>query len=193
MFYQSLLKSDRQISDSSQVVQYTIFTSHIVQQNSEVFISEFSILSAVQKGKLEAGKHRSLIKVPQSLIEMPQKKLLGFHLRVFIARYSAKMENSQWKTLEKYSLRFPRVPRTPSFQPDFHNIVKNENTRLRYGGGPHMTSENRILYFSQLGCIISLSVTNQNALFLQQQQQFQTSENRTLGENDFQIFWGSLN
>ena len=61
-------------------------------------------------------------------------------------------------------------------------------------GGPNMTSENRTLYFSQSGCIISLSVTNQDALFLQQQQQFQMlengtfreSENRSFGESDFQ-------
>ena len=41
------------------------------------------------------------------------------------------------------------------------------------------------LYFSQSGCIISLSVTNQNALFLQQQRQFQISENLAFGESDF--------
>ena len=45
-------------------------------------------------------------------------------------------------------------------------------------------SENLTLYFSQSGCIISLSVTNQDALFLQQQQQFQMSDLRIwLSEN----------
>ena len=72
------------------------------------------VLSAVQKGKPGVGKPRSLIKLSQNLIKMPQTKLRGFYLRVFGFGYGAKWKTWSGKTSELYYLRFSR---TPSFQP----------------------------------------------------------------------------
>ena len=54
-----------------------------VGENSEVFISEFSVLSVVQNGKVGVGKPWSLTKVPQSLMKLPQSKSPRFSTPTF--------------------------------------------------------------------------------------------------------------
>ena len=54
-----------------------------VGENSEVFISEFSVLSVVRNGKVGVGKPRSLTKVPQSLMKIPQSKSPRFSTPTF--------------------------------------------------------------------------------------------------------------
>ena len=54
-----------------------------VGENSEVFISEFSVLSVVQNGKVGVGKPGSLTKVPQSLMKLPQSKSPRFSTPTF--------------------------------------------------------------------------------------------------------------
>ena len=88
-----------------------------VGENSEVFISEFSVLSVVQNGKVGVRKPRSLTKVPQSLMKLPQSKFRGFQLRLFGFGYSTKRKTRSWKSRKTDSPRFPSFPRTPSFRP----------------------------------------------------------------------------
>ena len=54
-----------------------------VRENSEVFFSEFSVLSVVQNGKVGVGKPGSLTKVPQSLMKLPQSKSPRFSTPTF--------------------------------------------------------------------------------------------------------------
>ena len=63
-------------------------------ENSEVFFSEFSVLSVVQKGKLRVEK-------PRSLIKTPQRKSLRFSSASFRSWVWCKMENSEWKNVGK--------------------------------------------------------------------------------------------
>ena len=72
-----------------------------LRENSEVFNSEFSVLSIVRNGKLEVGK-------PRNLINVPQIKLQGFQLRVFGFGYSAKWKTKSLKTSEFASEKTPR-------------------------------------------------------------------------------------
>ena len=55
--------------------------------------SEFSVLGIVQNGKLGVGKTRSLVK-------RLERKLRGFHLRVYRFGYSAKWKTRSWKNSE---------------------------------------------------------------------------------------------
>ena len=72
-------------------------------ENSEVFNSEFSVLSIVQNGKLGIGKPRSLIKVPQRT------------LRGFQPEFSVLGIVPSEKPRKTDSARFPSFLRTPSF------------------------------------------------------------------------------
>ena len=65
-----------------------------VGENSQVFISEFSVLSVAQNGKVGIGKPRSLTKVPQSLMKLSQSKSPRFSTPTF--RYSTKRNTRSW-------------------------------------------------------------------------------------------------
>ena len=66
---------------------------------------EVSFLHYTPNRKLEDGKPRGLIKIPQSLIKMPQRKSRGFHLRVFGFGCGAKRQPRRGRNLEKSILR----------------------------------------------------------------------------------------
>ena len=75
-----------------------------LRENSEVFNSEFSVLSIVRNGKLEVRK-------PLNLINVPQIKLQGFQLRVFGFGYSAKWKTKSLKTSEFDQCASEKTPR----------------------------------------------------------------------------------
>ena len=96
-------------------------------QTPRFSISEFSVLSVVQNGKLGVGKTRSLVKRLKralrgfhfqvsvlgmvqngklgigktlSLVKMLERALRGFHLQVFRFGYSAKWKTRSWQNSE---------------------------------------------------------------------------------------------
>ena len=93
-----------------------------------------TVLSVVQNGKLGVGKPRRLIKVPPSLIKIPQRKSAKFsssNSRFWLPGfgYSAKCKR---KTSEKYSLKFPRFLRTLSFRPYHPSSVLSGSSFLSF-------------------------------------------------------------
>ena len=62
-------------------------------QTPRFSISEFSVLSVVQNGKLGVGKTRSLVK-------RLKRALRGFHFQVFRFGYGAKWKTQNWKNSE---------------------------------------------------------------------------------------------
>ena len=82
-----------------------------LRDNSEVFNSEFFVLSTVQSGKLGAGK-------PRNFINVPLRKLQGFHSEFSGFGYGANWKTGSWKTSEfdqctsEKTLRFS----TPRFE-----------------------------------------------------------------------------
>ena len=73
----------------------------------------------MQNEKLGVGKPREFDQSTHSLIKMLQRKIRGFHLRVFGFGYSAKWKTRSGKASERHSLRFS------SFEFSVLGIVQN--------------------------------------------------------------------
>ena len=113
-----------------------VFALYPKQKNRRWKTSEFDLiitfLSVVQNGKLGVGKPQSLIKVPHSLIKIPQRKSPRFSSPSSRFWLQCKMENSEGKTSEKYSPGFPRFLRTPSFRPHHQSSVLSGSSFLSF-------------------------------------------------------------
>ena len=110
--------------DQSRFDQYKPASTHF-DQTPSFSNSEFSVLSVVQNEKLGAGKPREFDQSTHSLIKMLQRKIRGFHLRVFCFGYSAKWKTRSGKASERYS------PRFSSFRPHQWVNVKRQKRKWR--------------------------------------------------------------
>ena len=105
-------------------------------ENSEMKTPEFdpiiAVLSAVQNGKLGVGKPRSLIKVPLQFDQNTSEKISDVFISEFSVLAMVQNGNLGGENLGKYSLRFPRFLRTPSFRPHHPSSVFSGSSFLSF-------------------------------------------------------------